>query len=252
MAKYRKLGKTIEDTINKFASEKDSKVTANLDKAVTAPKEDKPAFDIAKYAGIFAAVGLAVSALSAALGLIINTLIEHLQSVWQWVAFICGVLLIISGPAMIKAWLNIRKRNLSPLLNANGWAINAAVKVNVTFGATLTNLSKTPIKAVGKDPFEDKKSPWRFLIYLLILAGAAFGGWIIYQNKQAAKAAAEAEANAPKVETIAETPAGVEAAEVSADTAAEYIKAAAEASAQGLNANDFVSQLQSGAYGELL
>ncbi len=216
---YRKLGKTIEDTINKFASEKDSKVTANLDKAVTAPKEDKPAFDIAKYAGIFAAVGLAVSAIGVALANIFKVLAG--LNWWQWIVVICGLMLVISGPAMIKAWLNIRKRNLSPLLNANGWAINAAVKVNVTFGATLTNLSKTPLKAVGKDPFEDKKSPWRFVIYLLILAGAAFGGWIIYQNKQAAKAAAEAEANAPKVETVAETPAGVEAAEVSADTAAE-------------------------------
>jgi len=216
---YRKLGKTIEDTINKFASEKDAKVSANLDKAVTAPKEDKPAFDIAKYAGIFAAVGLAVSALGVALANIFKVLAG--LNWWQWIVVILGVMIVISGPAMIKAWLNIRKRNLSPLLNANGWAINSSVKVNVTFGASLTQLVKTPVMSAAKDPFADKKSPLgKILFFIILIAAAAFGGWKYYQYKQAVKAADEAPAAteqvaepSPAEEAPAEAPAEETAAE---------------------------------------
>lgn len=216
---YRKLGKTIEDTINKFASEKDAKVSANLDKAVTAPKEDKPAFDIAKYAGIFAAVGLAVSALGVALANIFKVLAG--LNWWQWIVVILGLMIVISGPAMIKAWLNIRKRNLSPLLNANGWAINSSVKVNVTFGASLTQLVKTPVMSAAKDPFADKKSPLgKILFFIILIAAAAFGGWKYYQYKQAVKAADEAPAAteqvaepSPAEEAPAEAPAEETAAE---------------------------------------
>ena len=85
----------------------------------------------------------------------------------------------VSGPAMILAWLKLRKRSLSPLLNANGWAINAAAKVNITFGATLTEIGRTPLKA-EPDPYADKTPWWKKLIYLLIGLGLVF--WICYSN----------------------------------------------------------------------
>ena len=168
---YRKLGKLVEDTINKFAAEKDNKVMGDLSAKVTAPSDAKPAFDIAKFAGIFAAIGLALGAIGGAL----KALIEAGASLkaWQWPIVIVAVLLIISGPAMIKAWLVLRKRNISPLLNANGWAINAGGKVNVIFGATLTQVAKTPIVAT-KDPYADKKPWWRKLIDWLIIIGIVF------------------------------------------------------------------------------
>lgn len=163
---YRKLGKLVEDTINKFAADKDSKVMGDLSAKVTAPAESKPAFDIAKFAGIFAAIGLALGAIGGA----IKALVEAGASLtaWQWPIVIVAILLVISGPAMIKAWLVLRKRNISPLLNANGWAINAGGKVNVTFGATLTQVAKTPLVST-KDPYADKKPWWRKLIDWLIV-----------------------------------------------------------------------------------
>jgi len=74
---------------------------------------------------------------------------------------------------MIKAWLILRKRNISPLLNANGWAINAGGKVNVTFGATLTQVAKTPLVST-RDPYADKKPWWRKLIDWIIIIGLVF------------------------------------------------------------------------------
>jgi hypothetical protein len=69
---YRKLAKWIEDKINKSAAEKDAKafddMTTKADAATADPAaEKKPAFDIAKFAGIFAAIGMALGMIGAAL-----------------------------------------------------------------------------------------------------------------------------------------------------------------------------------------
>ena len=169
---YRKLGRFIEKTIEKNAAEKDAKVNTDMTAKVAAPGEEKKApFDIAKYAGIFAAVGIALGAIGVAIGSIAKSLSGFVW--WQWLVLIAAILLVISGPAMILAWLKLRKRSLSPILNANGWAINAAVKVNITFGATLTEVSKTPVVA-EPDPYADKTPWWKKLIGWIIVLGIIF------------------------------------------------------------------------------
>lgn len=175
---YRKLGRFIEKTIEKNAAAKDDKVTADMTAKVAVPGEEKrSAFDIAKFAGIFAALGLALAAIGGALAVVVKSLSELVW--WQWLVLIAVIMLVISGPAMILAWLKLRKRNLSPLLNANGWAINAAAKVNITFGATLTEIGKTPVKA-EPDPFADRTPFWKKLICWLIGLGLIF--WLCYSQ----------------------------------------------------------------------
>jgi hypothetical protein len=56
-----------------------------------------------------------------------------------------AVLIVVSGPSMILAWMKLRKRNLAPLLNANGWAVNADAIVSVLFGNTLTEQAQYPL-----------------------------------------------------------------------------------------------------------
>ena len=183
-APYRKIGRYIETTIEKRAAEKDNKVMADMTAKVdnagkdgAAGAEKKKPFDIATFAGIFAAIGLAI-------GAIMDAITDMSKSVsdwswWKWLILIAAIMLVISGPSMILAWLKIRKRNLSPLLNANGWAINASVKVNMTFGATLTEIGKSPLKA-EPDPFADKTPWWKKLIYWLI--GIGLVCWICYRT----------------------------------------------------------------------
>ena len=183
-APYRKIGRYIETTIEKRAAEKDSKVMADLTAKVdnagkdgAAGAEKKKPFDIAAFAGIFAAIGLAVSGLMSALAKMSDSVSDW--SWWKWLILVVAIMLVISGPSMILAWLKIRKRNLSPLLNANGWAINASVKVNMTFGATLTEVGKSPLKA-EPDPFADKTPWWKKLLYWIIGLGLVF--WICYSQ----------------------------------------------------------------------
>ena len=155
-------------------------MTAKVDNAGkdgAAGAEKKKPFDIAAFAGIFAAIGLAVSGLASALSKMSESVADWAW--WKWFILVIVIMLVISGPSMILAWLKIRKRNLSPLLNANGWAINASVKVNMTFGATLTEVGRSPLKA-EPDPFADKTPWWKKLIYWLIGLGLVF--WICYSQ----------------------------------------------------------------------
>ena len=72
---------------------------------------------------------------------------------------------------MIIAWLKLRRRNLGPILDANGWAVNAKAKMNVPFGGSLTGVAALPPGSQRDlvDPFAEKKSPWPTVIVLVIL-----------------------------------------------------------------------------------
>ena len=215
---YRKLANTIQDRISKKAAEKESKVNAGLTEKAnnaqlnTDPKLEtiKSTFDIAKFAGIFAAIGMGVG--------FIGSAIAKLIAPWYNI-FICFfvLVLVISGPSMFMAWLKLRKRNLGPVLNANGWAINSRLLVNIKFGATLTHLAKYP-KIVMNDPFAKKDNKgkkaiaWIVAILLVLgglFAGHYFKGWFGKWNPISDKFKTEA--------VVTEAPAdGTEAAEATA------------------------------------
>ena len=90
-----------------------------------------------------------------------------------------GVLLLISGPSMVLAWLKLRQRNLGPILDANGWAVNARARINIPFGASLTSVAKLPpgLQRDLLDPFAEKRHPWKLWLLLLALVGTALGWW---------------------------------------------------------------------------
>ena len=193
---YRKLGEWVSGLITKSAAEKEKKSFADLTtKLQTTPATtpDKPAqpapFDIAKFAGIFAAIGMAVGYI----GSFLTDLATGVKSIaltawWALPVAIISLLLVISGPSMVLAWMKLRKRNLAPLLNANGWAINADAIVNVLFGNTLTERAQYPIMKL-KDPHAKKKQltkggKWAIAItVVLVIAAIAFGIWHYHMHK---------------------------------------------------------------------
>lgn len=177
---YRKLAKWVEDKVNKSASEKDAAVmgdmTANMEAKTDGSAAPKPAFDIAKFAGIFAAIGMALGMIGTALVAVFAGLAK--LSWWQLLLVFVAILLVISGPSMIMAWLKLRRRNLAPVLNANGWAVNADSIISVPFGRKLTEQVKFPFTKIP-----GKKNPWVVtVITLLIIAGLGVGGWFLYQH----------------------------------------------------------------------
>ena len=141
---YRKLGEWISGLITKSAAEKEQKSFADMTAKLEGQGTEKAAmpFDVAKFAGIFAAIGLAIGSI----GTFLTSLLAEVKEMHAWALLIVPtILLVVSGPSMILAWMKLRKRNLAPLLNANGWAVNADAIVNVLFGNTLTEQAQYPL-----------------------------------------------------------------------------------------------------------
>lgn len=191
---YRRMAKAIENLISKNAADKDAKImsdaTAKINAAPAAlpaagaasAADGKPAaappFDIAKVAGIFAAIGVAVGMIGTALSGLLKGLLA--LEWWQLIIVFVSIMLVISGPAMIMAWLKLRRRNIAPLLNANGWAVNAASKISIPFGENLTDQAKFP-KIKMKDPYAKKGlATWqKILITVICLAVVAAALWAL-------------------------------------------------------------------------
>ena len=185
---YRRMSAAVENLISKSAAEKDAKIMKNATEkinavptAVPAAADGKaaapaPPFDIAKFAGIFAAIGMAFGMIGTAL----SGLVDSLSGLgWKLILVFIGIILVISGPAMIMAWLKLRRRNIAPLLNANGWAVNAAAKISIPFGSTLTDVAKYPAIKL-KDPYAKTglSGFWKFVISVASIGVIALGLWL--------------------------------------------------------------------------
>ncbi|MEJ7602042.1 MAG: hypothetical protein WKG01_29365 [Kofleriaceae bacterium] len=162
---YKKLARVIENNVTRRAEASDTASNAKLDavgKTVAHADVHAPAAPAGAPApvpapapaaspaaapktkidlGTVAAIGVAIGGI----GTLFGALLAVMFGLGPWLPIgIAGLLLLISGPSMLLAWLKLRRRNLGPILDANGWAINNRAKVNVAFGATLTELAKLP------------------------------------------------------------------------------------------------------------
>jgi hypothetical protein len=86
----------------------------------------------------------------------------------------------ISGPSMLIAWLKLRQRNVGPLLDANGWAVNANAMLNVPFGGSLTKVAALPrgSRLDTKDPFAEARRPWRLATTAVVLIAVAIAWYL--------------------------------------------------------------------------
>ena len=173
-APYKKLVRMIEEQVAKRAAAADAAADAKLAAAAKAtasgeaPKPVEPPKQKIDT-GTLAAIGLVLTTLLAALGGIFGKILGLVW--WQIPLAFIAILLAISAPSMIIAWLKLRRRNLGPILDANGWAVNAKAKMNVPFGGALTGVAALPPGSQRDlvDPFAEKKSPWPKVIVVLIL-----------------------------------------------------------------------------------
>lgn len=207
-APYKKVGKIIAQTVEKMAA---ARAKAADDQAAAlavtpkiplpgakpapapapAPAAPAPAaaaaaqpapFDAGRFAGIFAALGLAVGAIGTALASVVTGFLA--LPWWQIPLALLGAVLAVSGPSMIIASFKLHQRHLGPILDANGWAVNTHARINIPFGTALTHLARLPDGAQRsmKDPYAQKEPPWRSVAFgvavVAVLALAWKLGWI--------------------------------------------------------------------------
>jgi hypothetical protein len=178
---YKKFLRMIEEQVAKRAATADAASQAQLQStaAATASGQLPPPPPPPKKmdTGTLAAIGLVLTTLLAALGGIFGAFTK--LPLWQIPLALLGIMLAISIPSMVIAWLKLRKRNLGPLLDANGWAVNAKAKINVPFGGSLTGVATLPDGAHRDlvDPYAASHTGRNRLILLVILIVALVIGW---------------------------------------------------------------------------
>ncbi len=178
---YKKLIRWIQEMIAKRAAAADTAATGKLTTAAQttaasattgkAP-EQKPKIDI----GTLAAIGVAVGGITAALG----ALLEAFFGLGIWMPLgVLALILVISGPSMVIAWLKLRQRCIGPILDANGWAVNARAWINLPFGRSLTTMAQLPAGADRDltDPYAQSNAGRNWLIAIILLAAALLGCW---------------------------------------------------------------------------
>lgn len=158
---YKKVVRFVEEQVTKRAATADEAATAKLQGAATTavdtaaagkPPAEKPKFEV----GTVAALGVGLGAISTMVG---GALAGFVGLGWWMPLGLVGLMLLVSGPSMLIAWLKLRQRTLGPILEGTGWAINGRVKINIPLGAYLTDAKELPVgaKRLLGDPFSDEK-----------------------------------------------------------------------------------------------
>jgi hypothetical protein len=148
---YRRLARLVTEQVERMAVAHDHAAATQATETGTAPVAQP--FDAGKFAGIFAAIGLALGAIGTAIAAVVTGFLG--LTWWQMLLAPLGLIAVISGPSMLVAYLKLRQRNLAPILDANGWAVNTRAKINIPFGVSLTEMAQLPSGAQRslQDPF---------------------------------------------------------------------------------------------------
>ncbi len=183
---YRKLVRLVEEQIAKRAQAAEAASMARMDSTAStlaSADQARPSTAITPDApkkielGAIALIGTVIGGLSA----LVAGFLQVLFGLGYWLPLgLLGVILLISGPSMLLAAIKLKQRNLGPILDANGWAINTRARMNPAFGAALTELARLPpgSERFLKDPYAAKRfRPWRTALLLAILAGLIYVRW---------------------------------------------------------------------------
>ena len=180
-APYKKFVRMIEEHVAKRAASANNESTGQLTSAAgsiaTVDKTATPAEPKKMDVGSVAALGVAVGAL----GAFLTAVVGYATGIFKLgplaiAAAVFGVMLLISLPSVVLAYITLRKRNLGPILDANGWAVNANARINVAFGTTLTGVAKLPAgsRRDSRDRYADKGLPWKRVLFILVVGVLAY------------------------------------------------------------------------------
>ncbi len=186
---WRKIGGMISQQVNKLlASKQDSalgnistKIEKSAKSAGTGAIEPPKKVDGAALASSVAALGIAVGMVGAAIGGLLSAIAGI--PLWKTAIGLIVAILAVSTPSVIITWFNLRSRNIAPILNASGWAINRPLKFSFKLAAIWTCLAKIPERSVVShtDPFADRNH-WRGIIAMAVIIAAAIAGYFVWNS----------------------------------------------------------------------
>lgn len=136
-APWRRIGSAVAGAVRKVVAGKDATdaLAAKAEAAVVAAKPAAPANGGAVMASV-ATLGIALSFAATAVTGILAALTN--TPVWKTGLAVLGVILVVSVPSVILTWFRLRARDLAPILNASGWAVNRRIGLTPALGRFFT------------------------------------------------------------------------------------------------------------------
>ncbi len=157
-APWRKLGEGISAMAKKFLGDRQAKAMTSVQKGT----ESTSAGSAAMVSSV-AAIGIGVGMIGAALASVLAA-IRGMTPV-QFVLALAAIVLLVSLPSVVLAWLKLRRRDLGAILNASGWAVNREIRFSIKQARVFTVVVKAG-------------SAWIYaLLLLLLLAAVAALSW---------------------------------------------------------------------------
>ena len=170
-APFLQLGQFIEKLADKFSTSRYTEMEKGLSKGIdsvektvqkgvqeatttTAPAAQAATTAQASRSGAMRDIMVGGSVAVAALGSALAFITKSLSQVkwWQLPIGVLVAVLVLIVPLIILGVIKLRRRNLGPILEASGWAINAKLKIGGSMGFLLTRRGEFP-----KDAIRDRK-----------------------------------------------------------------------------------------------
>jgi len=206
------VSKKIEDFAASKAAGAETAVLSGVQSApavATKPNEPKKA-DPAMVTAVLAGGGFAIAGISGLFAAVMSSLNQAgFYTVILWICSLVSILILFSA---FLSWLKLRLRDLGPVFEASGWAINPRMRVNGRL-ARIFNRNPGLPPGHGKDliniseitKMEDDKDDaefWPILFITLFVLGTFFALWYQETTRKAGKGS-----STPATQTVIVTPA---------------------------------------------
>jgi len=191
---FIRLGRVISGKIESIATSAEKKLDQVGGEAVTSVQSaaDQPTAPVAAPAqpqaapvgggagSVLAGGGIAIAAIGSSLAFITKTLAGL-----KWYTILAGVVGALAAvilPTIIVAWLKLRSRDLSAILEGAGWAINLRMRLTRRQSRFFTERPAYPAGSVGI-----RRQLWVWVVVIMALTFASLFTWEILRMRQTDK-----------------------------------------------------------------
>jgi hypothetical protein len=174
LAPFRRLGRLLTGKIESLTSEAEKKLDERTLQAVSQPAtaSTSPSESTGRTVptgSMIMGTGVAIAALGSAAAYITKTLTAI--SPFRIIGFVIGTAAVLLFATSIVAFLKLRRRDLSAILEGSGWGINARMRLTFRQGRTFTRKPAYP-----KGSKCTRRYPRLIIIILVAAVLLVFGG----------------------------------------------------------------------------
>ena len=182
-APFSKFWKQAETKIEQWSSNKEKGFQNSMNQVLSTPEntansakktDDDNAAKTARSTNTFMSASIGFAALGSAVAFISKTL-SGMTAVSIWLTLL-GAFLALAVPLSLLALLKLKRQNISLLLEGNGWAINAQMKLNPLLRKKFTEFGTYPKNSTGTP----KRRVASTIVIIILLAAVAWIAQKIY------------------------------------------------------------------------